>query len=97
MCTLCGVNTQPVVLLRCYLDINPDKQITNANLNLLQLTFISIVYTFMSLSPSLLSYHAQTEIRTTELKEQYENNSTFYQTKHFNVIYIYPSEDDATI
>ena len=50
MCTLCGVNTQPVVLLRCYLDINPDKQITNANLNLLQLTFISIVYTFMSLS-----------------------------------------------
>ena len=96
MCTLCDVNTQLVVLLRCYLDINPDKQITNANVNLLQLTFISIVYTFMSLS-SLLSYHAQTEIRTTELKEQYENNSTFYQTKHFNVIYIYLSEDDATI
>ena len=96
MCTLCDVNTQLVVLLRCYLDINPDKQITNANVNLLQLTFISIVYTFMSLS-SLLSYHAQTEIRTTGLKEQYENNSTFYQTKHFNVIYIYLSEDDATI
>ena len=96
MCTLCGVNTQPVVLLRCYLDINPDKQITNANVNLLQLTFISFVYTLMSLYLTL-SYKAQTEIRTTGLKEQYENNSTFYQTKHFNVIYIYPSEDDATL
>ena len=50
MCTLCDVNTQLVVLLRCYLDINPDKQITNANVNLLQLTFISFVYTLMSLS-----------------------------------------------
>ena len=71
-----------VVLLRCYLDINPDKQITNANVNLLQLTFISFVYTLMSLHLTL-GYKAQTEIRTTELKEQYENNTTFYLDKAF--------------
>ena len=97
MCTLCGVNTQPVVLLRCYLDINPDKQITNANLNLLQLTFINIVYTFMSLSlaPQLSRANRNQNNRTEGTIR--ENNSTFYQTKHFNVIYIYPSEDDATV
>ena len=82
MATLCGVNTMLVVLLRCYLDINPDKQITNANVNLLQLTFISFVYTLMSLYLTL-SYKAQTEIRTTGLKEQYENNTTFYLDKAF--------------
>ena len=82
MAALCGVNTMLVVLLRCYLDINPDKQITNANVNLLQLTFISFVSTLMSLYLTL-SYKAQTEIRTTELKEQYENNTTFYLDKAF--------------
>ena len=71
MRTLCDVNTRAVVLLRCYLDINPDKQITNANVNLLRVTFISFVYTLMSLSPHSVIKRKQNNRTEGTIREQF--------------------------